>query len=117
MGIRPLCSGNLPHALRGRGGPGEALEDIFRHGYRSTESRGGRGGGTGPGRRAASSCPPQGILPENDRNCATEHGILFVADEVQSGMGRTGKMFAIEHWGVEPDLLTVAKSIAAEACR
>ncbi len=42
-----------------------------------------------------------------------DNGILFVADEIQSGMGRTGKMFAIEHWGVEPDLITVAKSLAA----
>ncbi|CAB1056151.1 Gamma-aminobutyrate:alpha-ketoglutarate aminotransferase (EC [Olavius sp. associated proteobacterium Delta 1] len=42
-----------------------------------------------------------------------DNGILFVADEIQSGMGRTGKMFAIEHWGVEPDLVIVAKSLAA----
>jgi len=40
------------------------------------------------------------------------HGIVFVADEIQSGMARTGRMFAIEHAGVEPDLVTVAKSIA-----
>jgi len=38
---------------------------------------------------------------------------VFIADEIQSGMGRTGKMFAVEHWNVEPDLLTVAKSLAA----
>jgi 4-aminobutyrate aminotransferase/(S)-3-amino-2-methylpropionate transaminase len=38
---------------------------------------------------------------------------VLIADEVQSGYGRTGKMFAIEHFGVEPDLITVAKSIAA----
>lgn len=41
------------------------------------------------------------------------YGILFVADEVQSGFGRTGKLFAIEHWGVAPDIITTAKSMAA----
>ncbi len=41
------------------------------------------------------------------------NGILFVADEVQSGTGRTGKMFAIEHFGVVPDMITVAKGFAA----
>jgi 4-aminobutyrate aminotransferase/(S)-3-amino-2-methylpropionate transaminase len=40
-----------------------------------------------------------------------KHGILFIADEVQSGIGRTGKLFAIEHYGVEPDLITTAKSL------
>jgi 4-aminobutyrate aminotransferase/(S)-3-amino-2-methylpropionate transaminase len=40
------------------------------------------------------------------------HGILFICDEVQSGFGRTGKMFAIEHYGVEPDILVTAKGIA-----
>jgi 4-aminobutyrate aminotransferase/(S)-3-amino-2-methylpropionate transaminase len=42
-----------------------------------------------------------------------EHGILFIADEIQSGMGRTGKMFAIEHWDVVPDIVLLAKSLAA----
>ena len=41
-----------------------------------------------------------------------KHGILFVADEVQTGICRTGKLFAMEHYGVEPDLMTVAKSLA-----
>jgi 4-aminobutyrate aminotransferase/(S)-3-amino-2-methylpropionate transaminase len=47
------------------------------------------------------------------REICDEHGIVMIADEVQSGYGRTGKMFAIEHFGVEPDLIAVAKSIAA----
>jgi 4-aminobutyrate aminotransferase len=47
------------------------------------------------------------------RRIASNYGILFVVDEVQSGMGRTGKMFAIEHYGVEPDILALAKGIAS----
>jgi 4-aminobutyrate aminotransferase/(S)-3-amino-2-methylpropionate transaminase len=46
------------------------------------------------------------------RKICDQHGILLVADEVQSGFARTGKMFGIEHSGVEPDLVTVAKSLA-----
>jgi 4-aminobutyrate aminotransferase / (S)-3-amino-2-methylpropionate transaminase / 5-aminovalerate transaminase len=59
-----------------------------------------------------------GFLPapqefvEGLRRIADRHGIVLVADEVQTGFGRTGRMFAMEHYGVEPDLLTVAKSIA-----
>ncbi|MBI3866168.1 MAG: acetyl ornithine aminotransferase family protein [Planctomycetia bacterium] len=41
------------------------------------------------------------------------HGILYVADEVQSGIGRTGKMWAIDHWGVEPDIVCSAKGLAS----
>ncbi len=41
-----------------------------------------------------------------------QHGILFIADEVQTGFGRTGKMFASEHYGIEPDILAMAKGIA-----
>ena len=47
------------------------------------------------------------------RRLCDEHGIVMVADEVQTGFCRTGKTFAIEHFGVEPDLMTIAKSIAA----
>ena len=56
--------------------------------------------------------PPPGYFQELAKICR-DNGILFVADEIQSGMGRTGKMFAIEHWGAEPDLIVVAKSLAA----
>src|SRR6266508_329631 len=47
------------------------------------------------------------------RELTKEHGILMVADEVQSGMGRSGKMFAIEYTGVEPDMMAIAKGIAS----
>jgi 4-aminobutyrate aminotransferase/(S)-3-amino-2-methylpropionate transaminase len=47
------------------------------------------------------------------RAICDRHGIVFVADEVQTGFGRTARMFAMEHYDVEPDLMTVAKSIAA----
>ena len=55
---------------------------------------------------------PQAFLDGVRRLC-DEHGIVMVVDEVQTGFGRTGKLFAIEHYGIEPDLITVAKSIAA----
>ena len=47
------------------------------------------------------------------RELTTRHGMLLIVDEVQSGMGRTGRMFAIEHTGVEPDIVTMAKGIAS----
>ena len=47
------------------------------------------------------------------RKLATKYGILLVADEIQSGMGRTGKMFAMQHFGVEPDIIAIAKGIAS----
>jgi 4-aminobutyrate aminotransferase len=56
--------------------------------------------------------PEDGFL-EGLRELCTRHGILLIADEIQSGAGRTGKMWAIEHWGVEPDILLTAKGIAS----
>ncbi len=47
------------------------------------------------------------------RKICDEHGIVFIADEIQSGFGRTGKWFAMQHYDVEPDLMTVAKSLAS----
>jgi 4-aminobutyrate aminotransferase/(S)-3-amino-2-methylpropionate transaminase len=57
--------------------------------------------------------PAPAAYMEGLRAICDRHGIVLVADEVQTGFGRTGRMFAMEHFGVEPDLMTVAKSIAA----
>ena len=56
--------------------------------------------------------PTPKFLPRLRELC-DRHGILLIADEVQSGMGRTGKWWAVEHWGVEPDILLSAKGIAS----
>jgi 4-aminobutyrate aminotransferase len=56
--------------------------------------------------------PPDGFLASL-RTLCDEHGILLIFDEVQSGVGRTGKMFACEHWGVAPDIMTTAKGLGS----
>ena len=56
--------------------------------------------------------PPPDFLPRL-RELTQKHGILLVADEVQTGMGRTGHLLAVEHWGVEPDIVCLAKGIAS----
>jgi len=56
--------------------------------------------------------PPAGFLPRL-RELTREHGILLIVDEIQTGMGRTGRMFAVQHQGVEPDILVFAKGIAS----
>jgi ornithine--oxo-acid transaminase len=55
--------------------------------------------------------PPAGYLEAAQELCR-RYGTLFAVDEVQTGFGRTGKLFAFEHWGLEPDLVTVAKSLS-----
>ena len=56
--------------------------------------------------------PPKAFL-QGLRDLTTQHGIVLVGDEVQSGMGRTGKMFALEHFGVSADVVNIAKGIAS----
>ena len=55
--------------------------------------------------------PPEGYL-EGAQELCRRYGTLFCVDEVQTGFGRTGKLFAFEHWGLEPDLVPVAKSLS-----
>jgi ornithine--oxo-acid transaminase len=55
--------------------------------------------------------PPRGFLQEAEETCRT-HGVLLVLDEIQTGLGRTGKMFAFQHEGVTPDGITVGKSLS-----
>ncbi len=56
--------------------------------------------------------PEEGFL-ERIRQICDRHQILMIVDEVQSGMGRTGKLFALAHWGIVPDIITLAKGIAS----
>ena len=56
--------------------------------------------------------PPDGYL-QGVRALCDKHGILLIADEVMAGFGRTGRWFAIEHWGVVPDLMTMAKGLTS----
>jgi ornithine--oxo-acid transaminase len=55
--------------------------------------------------------PPAGYL-EGAQAACREHGTLFVCDEVQTGIGRTGRLFALEHWGLDPDMICVAKALS-----
>ncbi|HID31900.1 MAG TPA: aminotransferase class III-fold pyridoxal phosphate-dependent enzyme, partial [bacterium (Candidatus Stahlbacteria)] len=56
--------------------------------------------------------PPPGYFKVLKKICE-RYGILFVCDEIQSGMGRTGRMFGIEHWSVIPDIICIAKGVAS----
>lgn len=55
--------------------------------------------------------PHDDYLPEVERLCR-QYGTLFIADEIQTGLGRTGKFWAIEHWGVQPDMICMAKALS-----
>lgn len=59
--------------------------------------------------------PPDDFLPRAREAC-TRHGTLLIADEVQTGLGRTGKLFGYEHWGVVPDIITLSKSLSGGYC-
>lgn len=120
-GFSPLLPGvyhvPYPYAYRFRGTPEqcaaesiERIEQLFRTALPPEETAAiviepvqGEGGYV---------VPPAGFLPQL-RKLADRHGILLIFDEVQCGMGRTGRMWACEHFGAEPDLLVAAKGIAS----
>src|SRR5262249_9053392 len=56
--------------------------------------------------------PPDGYL-RGVRDLCTEYGILMICDEVMAGFGRTGRWFAVDHWGVVPDMITMAKGLTS----
>ncbi len=113
-GVRFAAS---PYPYRSRFEDGEAAADAFAAELEETIAT------TTTGKPAAFLAEPiQGvggiIVPppgyfQKAAEVIHRYGGLFIADEVQSGMARTGKWFAIEHWGVVPDILTVGKGIAA----
>jgi adenosylmethionine-8-amino-7-oxononanoate aminotransferase len=64
------------------------------------------------GATLGAAAPPDGYMQRIAEICRA-HGILLIADEVMTGMGRTGKAFAVQHWGVQPDLILVGKGVAS----
>ncbi|WP_078380310.1 aspartate aminotransferase family protein [Sutcliffiella halmapala] len=64
------------------------------------------------GAAAGAITPPEGYYQQIKEICK-KHDILFIADEVMTGIGRTGKMFAMEHWGVTPDIICIGKGMSA----
>ncbi|TYS58070.1 aspartate aminotransferase family protein [Sutcliffiella horikoshii] len=64
------------------------------------------------GAAAGAICPPDGYYQKISEICK-KHDILFIADEVMTGIGRTGKMFAMEHWHVSPDIICIGKGMSA----
>lgn len=64
------------------------------------------------GATLGAAVPPDGYVARIAEICR-KHGILLVADEVMTGMGRTGKPFAVQHWGIEPDIILVGKGVAS----
>ncbi|MGB2622371.1 MAG: 4-aminobutyrate--2-oxoglutarate transaminase [Candidatus Acidiferrum sp.] len=116
-GFQPFASDiyRIPYAYPYRNAPGTTASDFANH-LEDAFKR-----SVAPESVAAVIAEPvlgEGgfVVPPRDyfkllQNICRKHGILFIADEVQSGFARTGKWFASEHFGIEPDLITMAKSL------
>ncbi len=116
-GFQPFASDiyRIPYAYRYRNAPGTTASDFANH-LEDAFKR-----SVAPESVAAIIAEPvlgEGgfVVPPRDyfkllQNICRKHGILFIADEIQSGFARTGKWFASEHFGIEPDLITMAKSL------
>jgi len=64
------------------------------------------------GATLGAASPPEGYAARIAEICR-KHGVLLIADEIMTGMGRTGKPFAVQHWGIEPDMILVGKGVAS----
>ena len=109
--VRAAAAGRLPRAVRQGRGPALVRRGPVRQ-ARPGRTRSRRSSSSRSRARAATSSP-RTASSQGLRAICDQHGILLVADEIQSGAGRTGKMWAVEHWGVEPDILLTAKGIAS----
>ena len=89
-------------------GDAAALEYEFERCERWGHRRRGVRAGAGRSRRRV--VPPPDFLPRARELC-TQYGALLIADEIQTGMGRTGKMWGVDHWNVVPDIMCVGKSV------
>ena len=106
--LRAAAAGRAPRRVRQ---PGQhRARSVPAHGQ--PRGRGGHRGRAGAGRRRLHRAARASSWPGCAQLC-DRHGILLVFDEVQSGMGRTGTMFAAEHFGVVPDIFVLAKGLAS----
>ena len=112
-GFGPLLPGVYPRARSAAPASTSSSSASSSASCRPTRSR--RSSSSRSRARAATSSPTTTSCPRLRRICDT-HGILLIADEVQSGAGRTGRMWAIEHWGVEPDIARGGQGHRLAAC-
>lgn len=114
--VREFAHIGLPYCYRCSYGCKNCAEQYAAELERAIESARGEVAGfilePVSGATLGAAVPPQGYLQQVAEICR-RHGVLMIADEVMTGMGRTGRNFAGEHWGVTPDILVAAKGLAS----